>query len=105
MKIYEAMACGKAVVSTTIGAEGLSTYHGHDILLADDPQAFAQAVVQVLSDQNLRRNLELNAASTAAKYDWPAIGQTFHNVLAAVVESQRSTALPSAIPALNGGNS
>lgn len=105
LKIYEAMACGKAVVSTTIGAEGLSTNHGHDILLADDPQAFAQAVVQVLADQQFRRNLEINAASTAAKYDWPAIGQSFHDVLAAVVESQCSTTLTNAVPALNGGNS
>ena len=46
LKIYEAMATGKAVVSTTVGAEGLDVHHGRDIILADDPRSFAQAVIK-----------------------------------------------------------
>src|SRR5678815_1825885 len=44
LKIYEAMATGRAVVSTTVGAEGLDVQHGEDIVLADEPERFAQAV-------------------------------------------------------------
>jgi polysaccharide biosynthesis protein PslH len=92
LKIYEAMATGKAVVSTTIGAEGLDVHHGHDIMLADDPRSFAQAVIMLLRDPELRRRYENAAAETAARYDWPAIGERFSEVLQSAVE-KKSVAL------------
>ncbi len=58
LKIYEAMAAGKAVVSTTVGAEGLDVHHGRDIILADDARAFSQAVIMLLRDRDLRRRYE-----------------------------------------------
>jgi len=81
LKIYEAMATGKAVVSTTIGAEGLDVRNGHDIVLADDPASFAQAVIMLLRDPALRRRYERAAAETAACYDWSAIGKRFSDIL------------------------
>lgn len=92
LKIYEAMATGKAVVSTTIGAEGLDVDHGHDIMLADDPRSFAQAVIMLLRDPELRRRYENAAAETAARYDWPAIGERFSEVLQSAAE-KKSVAL------------
>jgi glycosyltransferase involved in cell wall biosynthesis len=50
LKILEAMAMGRAVVSTTVGAEGLDVTHGRNVLLADDPTSFAASVVQLLHD-------------------------------------------------------
>lgn len=97
LKIYEAMATAKAVVSTTVGAEGLDVHHGRDIILADDPRSFAQAVIMLLRDRELRRRYEQAAAETAARCDWPAIGERFSEVLRAVVERKSSTA--SAVPA------
>src|SRR5205823_7796812 len=47
IKIYEAMATGKAVVSTTVGAEGLDVHHGQDIVLSDKPKEFAESVVRL----------------------------------------------------------
>jgi len=88
LKIYEAMATAKAVVSTTIGAEGLDVHHGRDIMLADDPGAFAQAVIMLLRDSGLRRRYEQAAAETAALYDWPAIGERFTEVLRSVAEKK-----------------
>lgn len=81
LKIYEAMAAEKAVVSTTVGAEGLDVHHGRDIILADDARAFSQAVVMFLRDRELRRRYEKAAAETAARYDWRAVGQRFSEVL------------------------
>ena len=84
LKIYEAMATAKAVVSTTVGAEGLDIHHGRDIMLADDAKSFAQAVIMLLRDRDLRRRYEKAAAETAAQYDWPAIGERFSEILRAV---------------------
>jgi glycosyltransferase involved in cell wall biosynthesis len=77
LKIYEAMAMRKAVVSTTIGAEGLDVTDGHDIRLADDPDSFAQRVIELLRDQTLRLKFEQAASETAARYNWPEISLTF----------------------------
>ena len=45
LKIYEAMAMGKAVVSTSIGAEGLDVKSGRDLILADDAASTCQAII------------------------------------------------------------
>jgi glycosyltransferase involved in cell wall biosynthesis len=97
LKIYEAMAAGKVVVSTSIGAEGLDVHHGRDIMLADDPRSFAQAVIMLLRDGELRRRYEKAAAETAARYDWPAIGERFSEVLQSVAEKKPSAARPFAV--------
>src|SRR5207237_2716497 len=81
LKIYEAMAAGKAVVSTSIGAEGLDVHHGRDIILADNPGTFAQAVMMLLGDIELRRRYERAGAELAGQYDWSVIGDRFAEVL------------------------
>lgn len=87
LKIYEAMAAGKAVVSTTVGAEGLDISPGRDIVIADDPREFANAVVSFLKDPDLRQRYEHAASETARKYDWSVIAKKFGEVL----ESARKT--------------
>jgi polysaccharide biosynthesis protein PslH len=91
LKIYEAMAVGKAVVSTTVGAEGLDVHPGRNIVLADDARSFAQAVIALLRDPEMRRRYQTAAAETAARYDWPAIGERFSEVLQSVA-AKRSLA-------------
>ncbi len=85
LKIYEAMAAGKAVVSTSVGAEGLDVHNGEDILLADDPSAFAASVMMLLQDAELRRRYERTAAALAARYDWAAIGDRFGQAMQALL--------------------
>ncbi len=87
LKIYEAMAAGKAVVSSSVGAEGLDVHHDQDILLADDPDAFVGAVTMLLQNVELRRRYEQAAAALAAKYDWEAIGDKFGEVLETLVRN------------------
>jgi len=81
LKIYEAMAAGKAVVSTSIGAEGLDVHHGRDIILADNPESFSEAVSGWLRDESLRQKYERAAAELAARYDWAVIGEQFGRTL------------------------
>ena len=80
LKIYEAMAAGKAVVSTSVGAEGLDVHHGRDITLADDPKAFAEAILILLENSEVRKN-QRAAAELAARYGWPAAAARFEEVL------------------------
>lgn len=95
LKIFEAMAAGRAVVSTSIGAEGLDVSNGRDIVLADSAPRFAEAVVRLLVDEPRRREMEIAAAGTAARHDWTAIAEAFAAVLGRVVRpaaSERSVA-------------
>lgn len=71
VKILDAWQWGLPVVSTTIGAEGIQTQHGENILLADDAQAFADAVVDILVDAELAHDLRVNGRSWVLQnYNW-----------------------------------
>ena len=62
-KILEAGACGVPVVSTTLGAEGLFVAHERDILIADQPEPFAEAVVRLLRYPDLASEIAKNLKS------------------------------------------
>jgi glycosyltransferase involved in cell wall biosynthesis len=75
LKILDAWSMGKAVVSTSIGCEGLDAVDGENILIRDDPEGFAEAVVELLRMEKLRRRLGKNARETACqRYSWELIG-------------------------------
>ena len=90
LKIFEAMAMGKAVVSTSIGAEGLDVHADRDILLADTAESFANSTVALLGDRELRQRIELAASELAAQYDWSVIAGRFEQVLARVAIDSES---------------
>jgi glycosyltransferase involved in cell wall biosynthesis len=89
LKIFEAMAAEKAVVSTTVGAEGLDVRDEHDVLLADTPRHFADAVIRLLKDPVRRRQLERAAGETAARHDWSAIALQFEAILRRAIAQGR----------------
>jgi sugar transferase (PEP-CTERM/EpsH1 system associated) len=81
LKIYEAMAMAKPVISTTIGAEGLAVRNGEDLLLADAPQAFAQAVVAVLQEKAFAQKLGRAAREVVCEqFGWPRAAATFAEI-------------------------
>jgi glycosyltransferase involved in cell wall biosynthesis len=100
LKIYEAMAAGKAVVSTSVGAEGLDVHHGRDIVLADSPTKFAEAILALLRDRNLRKNYERAAAELAARHSWQAVGKKFEAVLETVAGPRASLDANSLLPTM-----
>ncbi|HLH41824.1 MAG TPA: glycosyltransferase [Bryobacteraceae bacterium] len=72
-KILEAWAAGRAVVSTSLGAEGLGARDGEHLLLADNPGKFAESVLALLSDAEARRRLgEAGRCRYREKFTWPA---------------------------------
>jgi glycosyltransferase involved in cell wall biosynthesis len=75
LKLLDAMAMGKAIVSTTVGAEGLRYCAGKHMLIADDPRQFADSVLKLMDDTSLRRKLALAARQLALdEYSWEVIG-------------------------------
>ncbi len=80
LKILDYWAMGKAVVSTSMGCEGLNTIDGENILIRDNAEAFADAVLGVLSDPCLRSRLEANGRQTAERtYGWDSVGEELRN--------------------------
>jgi glycosyltransferase involved in cell wall biosynthesis len=89
LKIFEALSMAKPVVSTTIGAEGLPLAPGEHVLLADEPDAFAQAVVELLRDPQRRQ--ALGAAGrrlVEAEYGWASVARAFERQLEEVVHAR-----------------
>ena len=81
LKILEALAMGKAIVSTSVGAEGLDLKDGEEIFIADAPIPFAGAVTRLLTDVSLRRRVGENGrARVEQDYDWRSIGEKLHNL-------------------------
>ena len=95
LKIFEAMAMGKAVVSTSVGAEGLPVHNGHDILLADTPESFARQVLSLLTNREQRAVLGRTArALVEEKYSWASVARRFDETLTEVVHgAARSVAV------------
>jgi len=78
IKIFEALAMGKAVVSTTVGAEGLALESGRHFLAADTPHDFANAVIRLLRDPARRQVLgDAGRALVEANYSWPMVAREF----------------------------
>jgi glycosyltransferase involved in cell wall biosynthesis len=107
LKIFEALAMAKAVVSTSVGAEGLPLIDGEHFLRADEPADFARAVVKLLKQPDSRRRLGLAGRRLVqARYSWAEVARRFESHLAeaglkpgAVSLDQRSTTAPEAVGA------
>jgi len=87
VKIIEGMLMQRSIVSTRIGAEGIGASVGRDILLADTPEAFAEAIVRLLLDRDLQLQLGRHARAFAASaFDNRNIGEQliyfFNKILA-----------------------
>jgi sugar transferase (PEP-CTERM/EpsH1 system associated) len=88
LKIFEAMAMAKAVVSTTIGAEGLPVRHSENIVLSDHPEDFARQTVNLLRNPERRHQIGAAAHNTVTeKYSWAKVAEGFAEVLERVSES------------------
>lgn len=90
MKIYEAMAMGKTVVSTSIGAEGLDVTNGNNIVIEDDPRLFAKRVIELLGNRNLRTSIG-NAACRHVhqNYSWLSVSEAFSDICRDTVKTQK----------------
>ena len=80
LKLIEALAAGKAVVSTTLGVEGYPVHDGKELLLADSPSAMATKVLDLLNDPLARDKLGETGQIFAQQYDWRRVIPKFDEV-------------------------
>jgi glycosyltransferase involved in cell wall biosynthesis len=92
LKIFEAMGMARAVVSTTVGAEGLPVTDGRDIVIADTPHDLANAVVSLIREPARRVQLERAARDlVVTQYDWSAVAGQLEEALVSAA-AHRDTA-------------
>ncbi len=88
IKIFEAMAMGRPVVSTSLGAEGLPVAPGREILLEDEPESFAQAVANLLGDPGRRVALGQAARDKVKReHTWEVVADRMAEIFESVVSS------------------
>jgi glycosyltransferase involved in cell wall biosynthesis len=81
LKILEAMALGRPVVSTSIGCEGLDVRDREHLLIADTEASFAESVIELLGCAELRERLTRNARGLVeSRYDWEIVNRTLADV-------------------------
>jgi glycosyltransferase involved in cell wall biosynthesis len=82
IKILEACAAGKPVVSTNVGAEGLGLEGGKEIILADDPAEFARSVITLLRDRSRRNAIARSARAVVVdRYSHPTLKRSLDELL------------------------
>ena len=90
LKIVEAMAMGKAIVSTTLGAEGIEAVPGRDLLIEDQPAAFADAVNRLLASPDLAERIGQSARQLAVeRYSWSGAARSLEEFYRRVLEVSR----------------
>jgi glycosyltransferase involved in cell wall biosynthesis len=95
LKILNAWAMGKPVVSTSVGCEGLEAEDGKNILIRNDPRSFADAIAELLSDSALRHTIGKAGRATVERlYSWDAIGDTLIKRYLAVANAGTRSLLP-----------
>lgn len=93
LKIFEAMAMGLPVVSTTVGAEGLPVNDGNEIVLRDSPETFSRSVVSLLRDRDKAGTIAETASRVVrAKFGWSSIAKQFADIVVEVIETKEDAA-------------
>jgi glycosyltransferase involved in cell wall biosynthesis len=93
LKVLEAMAMGMAIVSTRKGAEGIGLVDGRNVLLADTPADFAEAVERLLDDPGLRERLGRAAREAAVSgFSWDAVAKRLQHVYRELLAGRRQAA-------------
>ncbi len=91
LKMVDAMAQGKAIVATRVGAEGIKGDDGRHFVLADEPEAFAREVVRLLRDPAARARLAAEARTRAEDtYAWSILGGTLVDAYRGVIAGARA---------------
>lgn len=90
LKVFEAMAMGKPIVSTSLGAEGLNVSHENNILLADSPDAFQSEISRLFLSTELRKRIAAEALSMVQGYTSEKVARQFEEICTKTIASHAS---------------
>jgi len=91
IKAFEAMAMGRAVVSTTLGIEGLDVTDGENFVRADDAEAFAHAILALMADDTMRNQIAAAARRLMEeRFSWSRVARQFETICMQALEHDRS---------------
>lgn len=91
-KILEAMAMGRPVVSTSLGAEGIPIQDGENVIIGDDPERFAQGIVELMKKEALFRRITKNARQLMEeKYAWGKGVEVMESILEEMMSKKPSS--------------
>jgi sugar transferase (PEP-CTERM/EpsH1 system associated) len=98
LKIYEGMAMEKAIVSTSVGAEGLPVTDGKEIFIADTPEDFAAAVVNLLTSPSFAKEVGEQARRTVVeKFGWSGVAKSFAEICEATIRKHRHASVATSV--------
>jgi glycosyltransferase involved in cell wall biosynthesis len=90
LKVMEALAMQKPVVSTSIGCEGIEVEDDRHLMIRDDPEEFAEAVIELFKNKKMRQKFVDNGYDLVRqKYDWQVIGQSIENAFETLTKKNR----------------
>ena len=102
LKIYEGMAMEKAIVSTSVGAEGLPVTDGKEIFIADTPEDFAAAVVNLLTSPAFAKEVGQQARRTVVeKFGWSGVARCFAEICESTVRDHRRARVATSVDVRN----
>lgn len=94
IKVLEALAMRKAIVSTTVGCEGIDVESGRDIFIADSPEMFAEATIELLRNSALREELGRNGRRLIErKYTWDRISPRLIDTYSTLLSRYKHTSI------------
>jgi glycosyltransferase involved in cell wall biosynthesis len=97
LKVLEAMAMRKAVLSNSLGCEGIKVEHGRNVFLADGTEVFADAAVSLLRNEQFRMEMANQGFELIKQqYSWNVIADEFTRCYTEVLESRSRICVPSA---------
>lgn len=82
LKILEAMAAGKCIISTNTGAKGIKVKNQNTLIIEDNMEKYSEQIVKVTKDNEYRSKLEKNARITACNYDWRRVFKRYDDIYA-----------------------
>ncbi|MFX1479116.1 MAG: glycosyltransferase family 4 protein [Promethearchaeota archaeon] len=82
LKTLEAMAAGKAIISTKLGVKGIKLKNENTLIIEDSIEDYSEHIIKITKDYELRGKLEKNARNTACNYDWKKVFKAYNDIYA-----------------------
>ena len=89
VKIIEMLAAGQTIITTNVGKEGIDVVDGQHLLIADEPNEFADKIISFFNKEFDRERLSKNAKNLIrAKYTWSKIAEEFENIYSELINKK-----------------